>query len=125
MLGFRELEIQVTKEIARKRRAVIACGGGLVLNRINIDRLHQRFEIVQLTASPAVVLERVLSQVGQRPLLSVEDPMATIHDMLNFRKPFYDRAADITVNTSRLTLEEVVDEIIRKLRRIESFDWQK
>ena len=115
----------MTKEIARKRRAVIACGGGLVLNRINIDRLHQRFEIVQLTASPAVALERVLSQVGQRPLLSVEDPMATIRYMLNFRKPFYDRAADITVNTSRLTLEEVVDEIIRKLRRIESFDWQK
>jgi len=54
--GFRELEIEVTKEVAKKQHTVIACGGGLVLNRINIDRLRQDAVIVNLTASPTVTL---------------------------------------------------------------------
>ena len=37
--AFRELEIEAIKEIAGRDNAVIACGGGVVLNKINIDRL--------------------------------------------------------------------------------------
>ena len=124
-IGFRELEIDITKTIARKRRSVIACGGGLVLNRINVDRLRQGAVIVHLTASPAITLKRVSNQVGQRPLLDVDDPMSAIRDMLRFRKPFYDRAADITLNTSRLTPDAVAEQIIQKLKDHESYDWQK
>ena len=36
-VAFRELEIEVTKEVSRDKNLVIACGGGLVLNKINID----------------------------------------------------------------------------------------
>ena len=35
---FREREIEVIKEIAAEKDQVIDCGGGVVLNRINIDR---------------------------------------------------------------------------------------
>ena len=119
-IGFRELEIEVTREIAQKRYSVIACGGGLVLNRINIDRLRQGAVIVNLTATPQATLTRISNQAGQRPLLDVTDPISTIRDMLQFRKPFYERAADITINTSRLTPESVADEIIRKLKENES-----
>src|SRR3972149_1478522 len=114
-IAFRDLEIEVVKEVAAQTRSVIACGGGIVLNRINIDRLRQNSVVVCLTASPAVMLKRVSSQVGQRPLLDVEDPGATIRDMLKFRRPLYERAADITIDTSRLTAEGAADAIIRKL----------
>jgi len=121
-IAFRELEIEVTKEVAGRKNAVIACGGGLVLNKINIDRLRKEGIIVYLTASPRVILKRVSSEEGNRPLLEVDNPTLTIQELLKFRKPFYERAADITVNTSRLDINAVAERIIEKLREDESFD---
>ncbi len=122
-IAFRELEIEVTKEVAEMKNAVIACGGGLVLNKINIDRLKKEGIIVYLTASPRVILKRVATEEGQRPLLEVDNPTLTIRGLLRFRKPFYERAADITIDTSKLDINAVSEEIIGKLRENESFDF--
>ena len=105
------------------KNAVIACGGGLVLNKINIDRLKKEGIIVYLTASPRVILKRVATEEGQRPLLEVDNPTLTIRGLLRFRKPFYERAADITIDTSKLDINAVSEEIIGKLRENESFDF--
>ncbi|GAH81415.1 unnamed protein product, partial [marine sediment metagenome] len=118
-IAFRELEIEVTREIAERKNAVIACGGGLVLNKINIDRLRKSARIVYLTASPRVILKRVSSEEGQRPLLEVDSPTLTIRELLRFRKPFYERAADITIDTSKLDINAVVEEIINRLKEDE------
>ena len=81
-IGFRELEIEVTKQVAGRKNVVIACGGGIVLNKINTDRLRQNGVTVCLTAKPEVILERVSVEQGQRPLLEVEDQLKTIKEML-------------------------------------------
>ena len=122
-VAFRELEIEVTKQIAREKYLVIACGGGVVLNKINIDRLREGARIVYLTASPGVILKRVSTEEGQRPLLAVDNPALTIRDLLRFRKPFYERAADITIDTSKLDINAVVKQIINKLKDDESFNF--
>ncbi|MFC2005963.1 shikimate kinase [Chloroflexota bacterium] len=122
-IAFRELEIDVTRKIAREEYSVIACGGGIVLNKINIDRLREGAKIVYLTASPRVILKRVSSEEGQRPLLAVDNPTLTIQNLLKFRKPFYERAADITINTSKLDIDAVAEQIIEKLRKDENFNF--
>jgi shikimate kinase len=114
--GFREREIAAVKEIAGRKNAVIACGGGCVLNKINIDRLRQECVIVCLTASPEVILERTSADEGGRPLLDVADRRRQVRELLAFRRPFYRAAADITVNTSRLRPGTVADQILGKLR---------
>ena len=121
-IGFRELEIKVAKEAANKQDSVIACGGGIVLNKINVDRLKESAIIVYLTASPGVILKRVANEEGQRPLLEVDNPTLTIREMLSFREPFYERAADITINTSKLDIDSVAEQIIEKLKDDESFN---
>ena len=115
-IAFRELEIEATKKIAKEQYSVIACGGGLVLNKINIDRLRESSKVVYLTASPRVILERVSTEEGQRPLLEVDNPTLTIRELLRFRKPFYERAADIKINTSKLDVNSVVEQIISKVK---------
>ncbi len=120
-IAFRELEIGVTKEVSGEKNSVIACGGGLVLNKINIDRLREGARIVYLTASPRVILKRVSREAGQRPLLEVDNPTLTIKELLKFRKPFYERAADITIDTSKLDINAVAEQIIEKLKEDESF----
>jgi len=122
-VAFRELEIEATKEIAKQKYLVIACGGGIVLNKINIDRLRQESIIVYLTASPRVILKRTSSDGGERPLLEVDNPTLTISELLRFRKPFYERAADIKIDTSKLDIDSVVEQIINKLKEDESFNF--
>ena len=122
-VAFRELEIEATKKIAKQKYLVIACGGGIVLNKINIDRLRRESIIVYLTASPRIILKRVSSEEGQRPLLEVDNPTLTIRELLRFRKPFYEQAADITINTSKLDTDSVVKQIINRLKKDESFNF--
>jgi shikimate kinase len=124
-IAFRELEIEVTKKVAEEKNAVIACGGGIVLNWINIDRLKENARIVYLEASPKIIMKRVSSEEGQRPLLEVDNPLLTIRELLRFRRPFYKRAADIEIDTSKLDIDTVVHEIIENLEEDESFDFQK
>lgn len=120
-IAFRELEIEVAKEVSREKNLVIACGGGIVLNKINIDRLKKEAIIVYLTASPRVILKRTLRDGEGRPLLNTADKVSTIKGLLAFRKPFYERAADIKMNTSKLGIDSVVAQIIGKVKEDESF----
>ena len=118
---FRELEIAVTKEVSDMENVVIACGGGVVLNRINIDRLRKECLIVYLTASPEVILKRTSGDENERPLLQVADRALHVKDLLRFRKPFYERAADIKIDTSKLNINSIADKIIRKVKEHESY----
>lgn len=120
-IGFRELEIEATKEVANQKNAVIACGGGIVLNKINIDRLRQACIIIYLTASPNMILKRTSGDKNERPLLAVFDRALQIRELLRFRQPFYERAADIKINTSKLNIESVAERILEKLRENESY----
>ena len=121
-VAFRELEIEATRDGAGRKNAVIACGGGVVLNQINIDRLRKHGVIVYLTASPEVILERTSSDKDERPLLATEDKAAQVKALLAFREPFYQRAADITVDTSGMTVAQVVEKITAGIREYESND---
>lgn len=121
-IGFREREIAATKKIAGENNCIIACGGGIILNKINIDRLKESSVIVYLTATPRTILKRVSGEAGQRPLLEVEDQLKTIKEMLKYRGPYYERAAEVTVNTSRLSVHAVTENIITRLKEYEGFD---
>lgn len=122
-VAFRELEIEVTKQIAKEKYLVIACGGGVVLNKINIDRLREESRIVYLSASPRVILKRISGERGERPLLKVDNPTLTIQGFLRFRKPFYETATDITIDTSKLDIDSVAEQIISRLKEDESFNF--
>jgi len=113
--AFRRLEIKVAKEVAGKRDQVIACGGGVVLNRINIDRLKKGAVVVYLTASLEVILQRVSDDSSVRPLLENSNKDLTIRKLLRFRQPLYERAADIKIDTSEMDVEAVAEQIIARL----------
>ena len=116
-IRFRELEIEVAKQVSGKKNTVIACGGGVVLNKINVDRLRQECVIVHLTASPEAILRRTSGDENERPLLKATNKALNIRELLRFRKPFYERAADIAIDTSKLNIDSVVEQIIKKVKR--------
>ena len=119
---FRELEIGAIKQAAAGKKQVIACGGGVVLNTINVDRLRETGVIINLVASPQIILKRTSGNAGSRPLLDVQQPAERIRELLKFRKPFYDKAADLIINTSKLNIDTVADKIIDRLKNYAGFD---
>lgn len=118
-IAFRQLEIDITKEVIAGKNQVIACGGGIVLNQINTDRLKKGAVVVYLSASPEAVLKRVSADNMVRPLLEKKDKALAIREMLNFRQPLYERAADITIDTSELDIGAVVGQVIARLKGYE------
>ncbi len=124
-IAFRQLEIDVIKEVAGNKEQVIACGGGIVLNKINIDRLKEEAVVVYLTASAEVIQQRVSNDGVARPLLATDNKAPTIRQMLEFRQPFYERAADIRIDTSELDIEATAELIVTRLKDYEGFDWQE
>lgn len=121
-LHFRELEIEVTRAVSGRKNAVIACGGGIVLNKINVDRLGRECVIVGLTATPSIILKRISGNKDDRPLLAVDDRARRIKELMKSRRPYYERAADVMINTSRLGTEAVARRIIEKVKEHESRD---
>ena len=119
---FREQEIEAIKQAVTREKQVIACGGGVVLNTINIDRLRETGVIINLVASPDTILKRTSVNAGIRPLLNVQQPAERIRELMKFRKPFYDKAADFTVNTSKLNIDTVADKIIDRLKNYAGFN---
>ncbi|MFX1255575.1 MAG: shikimate kinase [Promethearchaeota archaeon] len=111
-LEFRKLEIEVTKNVANRNNVVISCGGGIVLNKINIDRLKKNALIILLTASPQTILKRT-SNDSKRPLLNTLDRKTQIINLLNSRNPLYKSAADFVIDTTTLSVDEVVNKIVQ------------
>jgi shikimate kinase len=121
-IAFREMEIAAIKRAAAGGNQVIACGGGAVLNTINIDRLRASGILICLKASPEVILHRTTADGPIRPLINGGQPLARIQELMQFRKPFYYRAADFSINTSKLNIDTVTDKIIARLKNYEGFN---
>jgi shikimate kinase len=110
---FREIETGMIKKLSRNKNVIISTGGGAVLRQENIDTLRENGVIVCLMAIPETILKRT-SHNSNRPLLQVEDPFGKIKELLNFRKPFYEKA-DIMIDTEGKTPLQIAEEIIEKL----------
>ena len=108
---FRTLESKLAEKVSEYENKVIATGGGIVLERENLDNLRRRGVLICLTARPEVILKRTKKE-HHRPLLKVDYPLATIKELLAYRAPFYARA-DYRLDTSDLTIEQVVEEVAR------------
>ena len=116
-IKFREHEIAACKKASKYEKHIISCGGGIVLNKINIDYLKQNCYIVLLQTTADEIYKRAMKD-GQetRPVIDKEDPKLEIENVLNFRKPFYEAAAEIIVNTTNKNIDEIVKEIIDKTK---------
>jgi shikimate kinase len=122
--AFRRLEMEVVRDIAEEKNAVVACGGGIILNKINMDRLRQNAVIVYLEIKPEIILSRLLNSGDNRPLLNTPDREQRIRELLHRRQPLYEREADIKITINRADTDSA-ELIIEELQANESIDLQK
>ena len=108
---FRQVEKIILKEVSQEKNFVVACGGGVVLDRDNINNMKQTGRIICLSASPEMILQRTAG-FAHRPLLNVPRPREKIELLLKMRAPYYAQA-DYTIDTSRLSVERAVEKVIK------------
>jgi len=121
--AFREVERAAILELSGKDHCVIAPGGGAVLDERNVEALKKNGLFVWLVADTATIVRRLKKdQTGgaPRPSLSGKPVEAEVQEVLTQREPVYRRIADVTVDTSTRSVEEVVETLIQQLKRGET-----
>lgn len=116
--GFREREAGVVAELSRKRRTVVALGGGAVLREENRRAITGAGPVVWLTASVDTILTRISadsSTANRRPNLTTAGGRAEIESLLAVRTPLYRECATFVVDTESKTAAQVADEIAANL----------
>jgi shikimate kinase len=114
--AFRALESRMVERLADSKGWVIATGGGTIVNPVNLEKLKSCGVVITLTADIPKILQRAGS--GQdRPMLQAEDRIERITSLLQQRASAYAQA-DIVMDTSSLTIEEVAQQLKNRLKEI-------
>ena len=114
---FRRIEKKIVKKLSTGDKQVIACGGGAVLDDENVRNLRRNSTLVLLTADPDEILKRV-EKDDTRPLLNVTDRNHRVNTLLASRLPTYEKIADIKIDTTNKTPQQVVEEVVTGLNEV-------
>lgn len=110
---FRKIEKEVVKEASFRKNIIISAGGGSIVDEENFRNLKNSGIIICLKASPETIIKRTKA-LKTRPLLNVPDPKKRIEDLLSQRERYYNKA-DFSINTDKLSIQQVAEEIIIRL----------
>jgi shikimate kinase len=109
--AFRRREAKAVA-VAAGTIAVVACGGGAVMDGGNTQRMRQTGLVVWLDA-PAQVLGERIAGAGGRPLLAGSEVVDRLSAIWAVREPAYAAAAHHRVDTAGRSPEEVAKEVVR------------
>ena len=108
--AFRQLEEEVLADLL-KTDQVVSTGGGVVISQKNRDLLKQNPENIYLKADFEILYQRISADKdNQRPLFlkNSKEDLAAIFDE---RQAWYEEVASQIVDVSRLSPEEIIEEL--------------
>lgn len=111
---FRRLETELIDELGSLPPGIVSCGGGMAMRDLNVKKLRALGEIVLLTADPSTIYDRVKNSTS-RPLLNGNMNISYIEGLMEQRRPFYEKAATLTVATDGRSIREIAQEIVAKV----------
>jgi len=117
---FRAEERAVIKQLPSFADAVIAVGGGAVMEAENREVLRDKGFCVWLTADLRTIIERMRhdqASAAQRPPLANDSVERETADILEARRSVYQELADCTVDTAGKGIEAIADEVCAALER--------
>ena len=106
---FRELERYHLRKFEHKKNFLLACGGGTPCFSDNMEWMKQQGQVFYLKAPARVILEQVMHEKEQRPLLKKLNPselLFFIQKKLAEREPFYSQA-DFILNVKELNEDSI------------------
>ncbi len=111
--AFRQAEREIVKKAAFQDDKVLVLGGGAVSNPQSLSAIAHFDTKIFLYCSPPVALDRI--EKGSRPLLEVDDPLGRYVEILDERRDAYLRSADLVIDTTEESIDDVVDNVAREI----------
>lgn len=109
--AFRRMEHEALAAALSAPPAVIATGGGVVLDGENRRLLGEAGTVVWLRADPAALATRIHASREARPLLA-GDAAAALRRLDDERAPLYAEVADVVVETTGKAPADVLEEVL-------------
>lgn len=113
---FRDLETALLRELEGCEQIIVSCGGGIVLRPENVEAMQKIGTVVLLSATAETTFYRV-KRNNNRPLLKDKMNVGAIQEMMDARKEYYIKAAQIVVKVDYKGLKSVCREILDKVTR--------
>ena len=114
-IRFASEEKLIVKKLSAMENTVIATGGSFIDNEDNINALKDSSIFVFLDVDDEVIIDR-LRRRRERPFEEKGSLGELVPKIYGERRPVYEKYADITVNTTDLTMEETAKEIMERLQ---------
>ncbi len=111
---FRQREREVIAELTALDGVVVATGGGVVLDPANRERLAKTGTVVYLETTIDTLVRRTKA-AKTRPLLMNDDPQAVLERLMVVRRPLYENAADLRIETTGRQVRAVAADIQQRL----------
>lgn len=111
---FRDAETRIIRQTLENDNQVVSTGGGAVIRDENRKLFKESGITICLLARPEVIYGRIKHET-HRPLLHVPDPLSRIRELLTAREDYY-RQADLVIDTSGKTVDQVINEIRERVR---------
>lgn len=115
---FRKLERQAVKNITSLHDAVIACGGGAVMDNENVKILKQNGKITLLKVSLSALKKRILKDNKRPPLFLEKNILEEISHIWNIRKKQYYKVADKIVVLNSQSLKVNFNKLLTNIKNI-------
>ncbi|MBF0622870.1 MAG: shikimate kinase [Magnetococcales bacterium] len=119
--GFRDMEYAVIAKCAALDKAIIDCGGGVIVDldqsgkeiysSRKMDALKKNCTIIWLKGDIPRLAAKVAKDAGRPSLSEIE----SAEEIMVRRMPFYEQAADIVVDIEEKKRSEIATEILRAL----------
>lgn len=98
---FRTLEAELVRTLTNTTPTfVMACGGGTPCYHNTLNFLKQNGLVIYLATPLATIIENLKNDTTQRPLLTNQNPIEVLQNLLVQRQAFYAQA-HLTVNSSK------------------------
>lgn len=111
---FRGLETKLLRRLGEGKGQVVSCGGGAAMREENVREMRRGGRIVYLRTRPETIYDRVRSS-HNRPLLEGNMNVGYIGSLMEKRRPRYEAAAQITVDTDGKSISGICGEILCRL----------
>jgi len=117
---FRTMERKEIVRAARLRDAVVALGGGALIDERNRKSVYRTGVLVHLTATTRAIMRRIRNDKTLRPILRNlphSNFKGRIEYLLKVRRPFY-KGARIVMDTTGAPPEKTAVRIYKKVKKI-------
>lgn len=115
---FRRIEKETLEDIlvTSEKELILALGGGAVMTPGCEVMVHSRTSCVYLRASVNTLMEHLSGEAYDRPLLASNDLRSRISELMSRRSATYERTAHLIIDTDGKSIDEISEEIVRKIK---------